>query len=212
MQPRPNTFELLQMPITVPEGVSGDWKVSRFSVDKEAASGYNIGLLFSGSGRRAIAPGTYTRLSRKGTVVMSNTPAEIRDHFAPVEMASGNVLIAGLGLGVVLQACLEKPGVSHATVIEKSPDVIALVAEHYRERYKERLTIVEADIFEWKPPKDARYGMAWFDIWDDINADNLPEMARLHRRFTRRSDWYGSWSQRLCQYHNRRDRERYRYW
>jgi len=66
----------------------------------------------------------------------------------------------------------------------------------------ERLLIVTADIFAWKPPRGSRYDVIWFDIWPDIAPARLPEMARLHRRFapylnrgnSRR--WMDSWHRR----------------
>jgi spermidine synthase len=124
---------------------------------------------------------------------MSDTPDERRDHLSAIREAKGHVLLNGLGLGCVLQSCLEKEGVTKVTVVEKEEDVIALVAPHYQERYGDRLEVVHADAFEYKPPKGVRYGMVWHDIWPNMCADNLPEMHRLHRKYGRRTEWQGSW-------------------
>lgn len=181
--------------VDVPEGSSGDWTVVR-KVASEADS--CMSFLVGGMGR-GVPPGEYTLLKRSGAIVMSDTPDEMRDHYEPVRRATGRCLIAGLGLGVVLQAVLDKPDVAHVTVVERSADVIKLVAGHYLNRYgAARLEVVEADIFEWSPPPGTRYDMAWFDIWNDICADNLAEMATLNRRFARRAAWKGCWAQHLC--------------
>ena len=126
-------------------------------------------------------------------MVMSDTPDEIRDHLGAIYMAKGRCLVVGLGIGMVAQAMLRKPEVEHVTIVEKSSDVIQLVGPWLTAKFPGRVTIVEADIFEWKPPKGERWTVAWFDIWDEICADNLPEMTTLHRRFARRVDWKGSW-------------------
>ena len=135
---------------------------------------------------------------------MSDTPSEIRDHMEPILVAKGNVLIAGLGIGMVLQACLEKPEVKHVTVIELSPEVIELVGGHYKAKYGDRLTIIQADIMEWKPPKGERWDVFWADIWDNKCGDNTDEMTKLNRRYGRRTDWKACWGEWTCRDANRR--------
>ena len=189
--------------VDVPEGVSGSWFVERFTVTESATKLQNLQDAVHGYGSRWVRPGVYTRLvhgSRvTGTTVMSDTPAEIADHLHFIRRATGTVLLHGLGLGVVLQGCLEGGNVEHVTVVEKSPDVIALVAPHYQKRYGRRFELIEGDAFAWKPPRGRRWTCAWHDIWTSINPDNLPQMHRLHRRFGRRVEWQGSWSRSLCE-------------
>lgn len=167
----------------------GDWKIEKFEVTKQEADLHNMRCAFT---RRDgfIVPGTYTRLTRNGTIVMSDTPSEINDHLGFIYVANGRVLVAGLGLGVVVSALCAKEDVDSVTVIEKSKDVISLVAEYIRH---EKLTVIEADIFTWKPPKGVTWDFAWFDIWDTICEDNIKEMSRLHRKFARRVKVKDSW-------------------
>jgi spermidine synthase len=132
---------------------------------------------------------------------MSDTPAECHDHWEPyceARLRGGHVLIHGLGLGMLLNRILRDTECA-VTVVEKSADVIQLVAGHYTERHADRLTIVEGDALTWQPPRDVRYTVVWHDIWDNICADNLPDMHRLHRRFGRRCDWQGSWSRAILE-------------
>lgn len=92
----------------VPEGKSGDWKVEKFTVSEEEARFNNARAMFSFSSRgRFIEAGEYTRLMKENTVVMSDTPAELDDHRWFISHAHGNVLINGLGLGVVVQGLLD---------------------------------------------------------------------------------------------------------
>lgn len=130
-------------------------------------------------------------------MIMSDTPDELRDFQMAVLRAKGHILINGLGLGCVVTACLRKPEVETATVIEIDSDVIALVGSHFTD---DRLTIINADAFQYQPPKGQRYQMVWHDIWDSICSDNLPQMHRLHRKYGRRADWQGSWSRELCEW------------
>lgn len=168
--------------VNLPEGESGTWKVERFEVSESDAQIHNIRAAFNPAGG-GIKPGTYTQLTRNGTVVMSDTPSEIQDHLRFIDRAKGRVLITGLGLGEV----------THVTVIEKSPDVIRLVAPTLLERFGGRLEIIEADAYTWKPPKGARWDYAWHDVWDNICTDNLPLMAKMHRHYGRRCGFQDSW-------------------
>lgn len=127
---------------------------------------------------------------------MSNTPDEIRDFSHFTHIAKGSVLINGLGLGCVVKVLLDKPEITKITVIEKSEDVIKLVAPYFND---ERLTIIHADAFEYKPNKGELFNFVWHDIWDHICADNLPEMATLHRKYGKKSEWQDSWAKQLCQ-------------
>ena len=129
---------------------------------------------------------------------MSDTTAEQRDHIEPVYKAKGHVLINGLGIGMVLMNCLEKPEVTRATVVERSQDVIDLVGPYYKKKYGKRVEIIKADALTYTPPKGIRYGMVWHDIWSDICGDNYEQMKKLHRRYGGKCDWQGSWSKRLA--------------
>ncbi len=181
--------------VHVPEGEAGSWKVKCYTVTADNEKLQRIRAIFNGG--RYVPAGTYTQLTRNGSLVMSDTPDEIRDHWSFICKASGNVLINGLGLGMVLQAILNKSEVDKATVIEISPEVVALVGEHYQEHYGSRLEIIQADALTWQPPKGTRYFAIWHDIWSDICSGNLPEMHKLHRRYGHRCNWQGSWGRAL---------------
>jgi hypothetical protein len=179
--------------VTVPEGVSGRWHVEHFMVDKAAEDKGRLRSVVTQC-PRFVPQGDYTGLFHGNTCVMSDTPDEIRDHFEVCWRAKGRVLIHGLGVGVVLQACARKPEVEHVLVIDNSPDVIKLVAPHYEALFGDKVTIQEGDAYTWKPEKGRRWDFVWHDIWTGICVDNLPKMHRLHRRFGRRCGWQGSWS------------------
>ena len=160
---------------------------------------FNMRVMFSFSGGgRPIGAGVYKRITRNNMTVMSNTPAEIDDHMDFIEKAKEGekILINGLGLGVALTEITKSEKITSITVIEKSKDVIKLVAPSFSD--DERISIIHADAFTWKPPKNIRYSAVWHDIWDSICGDNLPEMTKLHRKYGKRTDWQGSWAKELC--------------
>ena len=190
---KPSFYDLCKT-LPVPCGSSGDWRVEDFSVSKDESKWTSIRAMLHPM--EYVSEGNYKRLMRGDTVVMSNTHMEMRTNVAAFIHATGNVLINGLGRGLVLHAILQKPEVVSVTVVENSPDVIALVAPSFA---SERVKIIQADAFEYQPEKGVRFGAVWHDIWDDICSDNLPQMAKLHRKYGRRCDWQGSWGKSECQ-------------
>lgn len=185
----------------IPEGKSGNWEVKKFTLTKDDLK---FDFENRATGRQAV-PGEYTKLTRGGEVIMSDTPAEIRDH-NELEDYKGTVLVHGLGLGVAVELLLMQKEVTHVTVIEQSPDVLALVERTLTERWgKKRLAILHGDAFQWKP-KGARFDHVWSDIWDAICSDNLPEMRRLRMMWARRTRQHGFWCRMECLLARQRDR------
>lgn len=181
---------------------SGVWRVERFTVDEHDAARARLrGMIHGG---RCVPAGTYTRLMRGGTLVMSDTPDELRDLYELRHRArTGLVLITGLGLGCAVEMFLDRPGVKRLTVVENGQDVIALVAPHLTKRYGPRLIVEAGDAFTWRPPKGVRYSAVWHDIWDNICGVNVAEMTRLKRRYGRFADWQGCWCEYQCRRANR---------
>jgi hypothetical protein len=192
----------MKIEVNVPDGVSGNWSVSTFTVEKEDFS-QMISMMKSG---RGVPSGTYKRLMRGGETIMSNTPDEISDSLHFIRKATGSILINGFGLGVVVKALLEKPEITEITVIENSEDVLKLCASSYTDS---RLTIIHGDAFTWEPPKGKKYDAIWHDIWDNICSDNLEEMKKLHRKYGRRTKYQESWCRERCKRYERQSRNRY---
>jgi hypothetical protein len=196
-------IQLSHYKTNVPIGRSGSWRIERFMVEEEAArifNGHSLIKAFVGELCRPIQPGRYTRLMHRDLhlPVMSDTPAELRDLLSWLCAAQGQCLIAGLGLGIAAEMALRKPEVSHVTVIEQSPDVIALVKPYLTAKYPTKLAIVNADIFTWQPSASLQYDAAWMDIWPEICPDNLADMRVLRARFEGCAQWVGCWCEREC--------------
>jgi hypothetical protein len=149
-------------------------------------------------------PGKYARLSHReangsrGATIMSDTWMEQQSNTEFVRQARGDVLIAGLGIGMVLLAVQDKPEVTSVTVVELYTEVIEMVRSQLPLNGK--VTIINANIFDYKP--DALYDTIYFDIWDGICGDNYPEMKKLHRKLAkkrRNGGWMSSWRRKDCQ-------------
>ncbi len=158
-----------------------------------------------------IAPGKYVRLLHGTECVMSDTQMEQRTNHHVLYKARGDVLIAGLGLGMVLLPILRKPEVCSVLVIEKHAEVIALVEAQLRRALKShearKFHVVHADIFDWVPPAGCQWDCIYFDIWNGICTDNLKQITKLKRRFARRKvpgGWLDAWVEDDLRYRKRR--------
>jgi len=187
--------------VAVPTGESGDWVVDNFTIEE-----HDIKALSYALHGRPIPPGTYTRLMRKGAFdpMMSDTPAEIRDHLGFIYEARGRCLLNGLGLGVVLKAILEKPEVTHVDVVELEQDVINLVWPTYKDG--SRVTLYHADAFTIQWPKETRWDCAWHDIRESLCTDNLLGVAKLKRKYGHKVQWQAAWAEDLLRYYRRQGR------
>jgi hypothetical protein len=182
--------------VTVPEGKSGDWEVRNITAPRPWRNPRwerSIGIV------RRVPRGMYTALVHKNSIVMSDTPDEIRDHLPAIEKAQGEVLVTGLGLGVVVQAMLRKPEVTNVTVLEKSPAGITLVAPHYQQQFGARFAVIHADAFTWQPPQGSRYAVVWHDIWTYFLPENLIQMDMLEQHYQPVADWQGFWGKELSE-------------
>ena len=190
-------MSLIDIPVVVPDGVSGDWAVETFEVTPEGAALHNLHESINPHrGVRHIVPGKYKKLTHNGGIIMSNTPAEIGDLIPFLRVAKGHVLVTGLGLGVMVAGLSAKKEVKQITVIEKSPDVIKLSAKYYRKR--DRVRVIRADAFTWKVPEGSRFNFAWHDIWDGISRENLGEMYRLKLKYQPFCSRQACWCEELC--------------
>jgi len=130
----------------VPEGASGNVRVEHFTVSESASR-----LTALEGGRGYVPPGRYARLfmhPKASSCMMSDTRFEHLSNYEVVRSAHGEVLIAGLGLGMICHPIARKREVKAVTVVEKSPDVIKLITPtpHVRDDGK----VIKPP--SWSPP------------------------------------------------------------
>lgn len=196
----------------VPEMREGDFRIIHHTLTKEDVELAQIRSIMSYSGGETgyLQAATYVELRQYWTndkypdvehnnLLMSDTPMERRTNSDLLRAAKGDVLIAGLGFGMVLWPLLHKEEVTSITVIELHPEIIKMIEPIFAPLADEcsvKLDIVCDSIFDWKIPKGAMWDTIYFDIWNDICGDNYEEMKTLHRRFSLKrppGGWIGSW-------------------
>jgi hypothetical protein len=180
-------------PVDLPDGSVGKWELSKVTLEKDARiSIQNMRHIRDGMPEMVVSPGTYQRLvgpcgaAGGRAVMMSNTQLEYRTNKHFVDTSHGDVLIVGLGIGMLIRPIAARPEVKSITVLELEPDVIELVKPHYADVEKLRVFCADARDFE---PGDLMGNLpdTWdcimIDIWPDISPENLRQMTKLKHRF-----------------------------
>lgn len=201
-----HVFPFEGMADVVPPGTSGPVQIEHFTLTASAGRPWQ--------GRQEMVdPGTYAMLKIGGRIVMSDTQHEQRSNLTPVVRAKGDVLIAGLGLGMILVPILRNPAVTSVHVIEQSQDVIDLVKDPVRQWVGadgDKLTVHCFDIHRWMPlDRTARWDLIYFDIWADYSLDDYETMKGLHRklrRFLKPDGLITSWKFEELKYEKRSER------
>lgn len=122
----------------------GKWTIESLSADDAAVT-------------KPIVENRHTLILRHEDlgIVMSDSTLEMEQMSEFVKIAHGDVLIAGLGLGLVIDKIKHK--VDSITIIENSQDVIDLMPVPYK--------IIKADINTYVP--DRIYDCIWIDVWEN---------------------------------------------
>lgn len=140
----------------------------------------------------------YARLLVDGHLWMTDAEFECATNRPILRAARGDVLIAGLGLGLILNPILVKKSVTSVTVVEINADVIALVAQHYLE--SDKLVIQRGDIYTWRTTK--KFDAIYFDIWPNVpNEYDAADIRKLKRRYAKslnKGGWMGAWCEEMA--------------
>ena len=177
---------------SLPKGRSGDWSIEKFAVRSSRQGDDRPACFRSRSG-------FYTRLKKGNEVFMTDLYDEWWTQRLAIEQSlerGGEVLVTGLGLGLVVTSMLEPPAsrVERVIVIERSSDVIRLVAHVLEKSYNDRVEVINADAFQWLPQPGRRFSVVWHDIWPNPHAQGvMAQSAVLERRYAPFCDWQGSW-------------------
>ena len=132
----------------------------------------------------------YVRLYKKGDgIMMSDTPMERNTNESFIHKANGDVLIFGLGLGLVILPLLKKENVRSILVVELYQDLIDVILPILKESDSEnKLSVIQGDCFEIHNviDKQRKFDCVYGDIWIDINTDNYEEMKTLTKNWKSR--------------------------
>ena len=111
-----------------------------------------------------------------GYLWMWDIPLEKEIQKELAEKASGDVLVAGYGFGILTKFLLDNPKVNSVTTVEKYKEVIDKMKE-FDEIYGD---IIINDFFDL--PEDKKFDCIIGDIWPDINKKFLNDYTRFKEK------------------------------
>lgn len=159
--------------VILPEGTSGNFEIKHYT-NQTTENNWEQYLTMKNESAEE-----YTVLLKDGCLmpIMQDSYAEYAEHQWLWDNATGDVLIGGLGIGLVHQKLMDNPDVTSVTIVENSQDVIDLVWEHCVK--DDTFNLVVADIETWVIPEDSNWDVAWFDTWIVDNSLNMLEYKQL---------------------------------
>lgn len=195
---------------------SGTVKIKQMFVSSDRARWDNLySMMNHNSSIQNIDPGHYIVLEIDLETMMSDTPMERITNRDFIKNATGDVLIGGLGLGMCIQALLNKPDVTSITIIELNNDVIKLVAPLFK---NDKVKIIHNDIFTWVPDNGQKFDTIYFDIWYTADSENIKsEMNPLIRRYRKylkdkTINWISAWRLEELRAQRRREQRSNNFW
>jgi len=117
----------------------------------------------------------------KNEIVMSDSVMEKRTNRDFVSEANGDVLVGGLGLGMIILAIQDKADVKSITIVEIDSVLRDLVMTGLKDKFNDKVEIIINDINHFIPTK--KYDTIYCDIWNDVSDCNWDEMKSLTQKF-----------------------------
>lgn len=107
------------------------------------------------------------RLSEGGNVWMSDSQLEVEAAAGAVEVARGDVLIGGLGIGLLPTLIKMRASIKSVDIVELHQEVIDLV---FHQIASTKMRAVCDDVLHYLSTTDKRYDFIHIDIWGSITA------------------------------------------
>jgi spermidine synthase len=128
-------------------------------------------------------------------VMMTNNEFEMITNQKFIDNAKGDVIIFGLGIGLIIYPLLQDDNIKSITIVEVDKD---LIDETFpillKADTKSKLKVVNSDAFQYQD--DKKYDTIYFDIWAIINEQAFSEMKVLSNKFSsnlNKGGWIESW-------------------
>ncbi len=179
----------------IPEGESGDFSIHHCTTTTGPAGWLNY------VNYKGLTGGPYTVLCQKfnGSPwlnIMQDSEAEYTEHDWLVSRMSGDILLGGLGIGMIHIPLLASSAVTSVTIVEKYQDVIDLVWDDCAK--DERFTLVHDDINTWDPDSTdglptTNWDVGWFDSWLTHDEPLADFIARMNDKYGEYVTEIGGW-------------------
>lgn len=123
-------------------------------------------------------------ISKSEGVMMSDYPDEKITNQNFIDNAHGDVLIFGLGIGLIVFPLLNEDDVRSITIVEMDPELPSLVEPIIKKMDTfSKVKILHGNAFDYADKLNQKYDTIYFDIWARITDESFDEMERLHELY-----------------------------
>ncbi len=181
---------MTRIEVNIPEGISGNYLIRHYTNETESRY-WKRYLSLKGESHSK-----YTVLIKDACPmpIMQDSEAEYSEHKWLWDNATGDVLIGGLGIGMIHQPLIDNPNVTSVTIVELEQDVVDLVWEHCAK--DETFNLVVADFETWNPPSGSSFDTVWGDTWLVDNSLTMENYRKLIRdRYSQYTTNIGFWGE-----------------
>tara|TARA_R100000988_G_scaffold88691_1_gene51751 strand:+ start:252 stop:800 length:549 start_codon:yes stop_codon:yes gene_type:complete len=179
---------MTRIEVSIPEGSTGAYQVAHYNRQTQ----YKMWQTYLNMKAEPYDNHTVLIKNTCPMPIMQNSQAEYNEHQWLWDNATGDVLIGGLGLGMIHQALIDNPNVTSVTIIELEQDVADLVWEHCAK--DDTFNLVIADFETWTPPAGSSFDTVWGDTWLWDNSLTYQEYkALITNRYSQYTDNIGFW-------------------
>jgi hypothetical protein len=122
-----------------------------------------------------------------GLYMMSDHPTERLTNQMFIDVAKGDVIIFGLGIGMIIVPLLESDEIKSILIVEKDAELIKDILPIIKKRdARGILKVVEGDAFNYHETlKEEKFDTIYFDIWQNVDNTAYNEMMFLHKSYHR---------------------------
>jgi hypothetical protein len=145
-------------------------------------------------------PTQWHELVYEGGTWMTDLPIEQQQHDNELEpMTEGDILVGGLGLGYAATILAARPDVNRVTVVEISPEVIALVQPYLKDP-DGKIEVVQADLLDYldRDALDTMYDWCFYDIWQRDGVTTFLDTVIPLRRMSCENGWASDDENVIC--------------
>lgn len=165
-----------------------DVTIKLFEVTHNDAKWFNLRNMASPI--RWINPGKYVKLIISGQLVMSDTSYERITNQKFIHKAHGNVLIGGLGIGLLTKNLIPKiegGEIKHISIWEKNTNLINLWKMAGQDLpVHDKISIFNYDVFDYPKVRSQLKGVfdsVYIDIWTELSERAYTQMKHFRRVF-----------------------------
>lgn len=176
----------------IPEKENGKWSIRKYtSALHEIYKIYQPDINFNFIENEPEQEYTTLIHSEYG-VIMIDSAKEYKEHNLLWEKANGNILIGGLGIGMVNEKLITMQNIETITIIEKNIEVIDMVWPFCKK--DDRFILIHDDIDTWNIPENKHWNYAWFDTYiSNVNVDYCAYNNTLLTKYSSYCDKIDFW-------------------